>query len=100
MKIVGTQNTPPEGQKEDNQSKIIRRRAQKNGKICNEKRVELIDRINRSKSFRISALKLGIPESTAKSIYYKFMRTGKITRKKRKSKFDHPKYGLPKEPIS
>ena len=49
--------------------------------ITFEERLRLIDHINRTENFRLSARTLGISESTAKTIYYKYMRTGIIVRK-------------------
>ena len=49
--------------------------------ITFEERLRLIDHINRTENFRFSARTLGISESTAKTIYYKYMRTGIIVRK-------------------
>ena len=49
----------------------------------------MIDHINRTENFRFSARTLGVSESTAKTIYYKYMKTGVIASKpdpqKRKS---------------
>ena len=56
-----------------------------NDRISHEQRVQLIDLIARTKSFRKSSEMLGIHESTAKSIYYKYERTGRIERAKRTS---------------
>ena len=41
----------------------------------------MIDHINRTENFRLSARTLGISESTAKTIYYKYMKTGVIAKK-------------------
>ena len=41
----------------------------------------MIDHINRTENFRLSARTLGISESTAKTIYYKYMKTGVIASK-------------------
>ena len=49
--------------------------------ITFEERLRLIDHINRTENFRLSARTLGISESTAKTIYYKYMRTGIIVKK-------------------
>ena len=49
--------------------------------ITFDERLRLIDHINRTENFRLSARTLGISESTAKTIYYKYMRTGIIVRK-------------------
>ena len=49
--------------------------------ITFEERLRLIDHINRTENFRFSARTLGISESTAKTIYYKYMKTGEIARK-------------------
>jgi molybdenum-dependent DNA-binding transcriptional regulator ModE len=47
-----------------------------NDDISNEKRKALLDMILSTKSIRNSAKALGINNSTAKSIYYKYKETG------------------------
>ena len=49
--------------------------------ITFEERLRLIDHINRTENFRLSARTLGVSESTAKTIYYKYMKTGVIAKK-------------------
>ena len=75
----GTPNTP----------KTLTRTRTKhtNSNITNQQREELINLILRTNSIRKSAQKMGINDSTAKSIYYKFKSTGKVekTSKKRKN---------------
>ena len=55
-----------------------------NSNISNLQREELINLILRTNSIRKSAQKMGINDSTAKSIYYKFKSTGKVSKTSKK----------------
>ena len=64
-----------------------------NSNISNQQREELINLILRTNSIRKSAQKMGINDSTAKSIYYKFKSTGmysKTSKKRRNWKASNP----------
>lgn len=52
--------------------KVRQRKDTMNANISNELREKLIELISRTNSIRKSAKQLGINDSTAKSIYYKF----------------------------
>ena len=52
--------------------KVRQRKETMNANISNELREKLIELISRTNSIRKSAKQLGINDSTAKSIYYKF----------------------------
>ena len=47
----------------------------------NEQRSRLIDLISRTNSVRIASKIIGLNESTAKSIYYNYVRSGNFLRK-------------------
>ena len=55
-----------------NEKKVRLRKKNMNANISNELREKLIELISRTNSIRKSAKQLGINDSTAKSIYYKF----------------------------
>ena len=53
-----------------------RRRKSPNDDVCNERRQQLLDLIKKTNSIRRAANELGINNSTAKSIFYKYKQTG------------------------
>ena len=57
-----------------------------NDDVDNERRCLLIKLILRNNSIRQAANELGINNSTAKSIFYKYKKTGMISKKPRNSK--------------
>ena len=59
--------------------KVIMKRSRRknpNDDICNERRQELLELILKTNSIRRAANELGINNSTAKSIFYKYKQTG------------------------
>ena len=54
------------------------RRKSPNDDVCNERRQQLLELILKTNSIRRAANELGINNSTAKSIFYKYKQTGQI----------------------
>ena len=54
------------------------RRKSPNDDICNDRRQQLLELILKTNSIRRAANELGINNSTAKSIFYKYKQTGQI----------------------
>ena len=52
------------------------RRKSPNDDVCNERRQQLLELILKTNSIRRAANELGINNSTAKSIFYKYKQTG------------------------
>merc|ERR1712032_1433686 len=98
MKTLEPQSNPTNQKMTSSISARKRRKSKVNAYISEEQRIELIELYSRTKSFRDSAKRLGIHESTAKSIYYKFARTGRIGRKVRKTKYTQVKREPPSTP--
>ena len=76
------------------QGKIIikGRQREKKNKISNEKRIKLLELVSKNLSLLLSARILGINHSSAKNIYYKYKRTGRvqsILRKNGQNKISH-----------
>lgn len=63
-----------------------KRRKSPNDDISNERRQKLLDLILKSNSIRRAANELGINNSTAKSIFYKYKQTGQIFKNPRAKK--------------
>jgi DNA invertase Pin-like site-specific DNA recombinase len=66
--------------------KVIMKRSRRknpNDDICNERRQELLELILKTNSIRRAANELGINNSTAKSIFYKYKQTGQILKNPR-----------------
>ena len=59
------------------------RRKSPNDDICNERRQQLLELILKTNSIRRAANELGINNSTAKSIFYKYKQTGQINKNPR-----------------
>ena len=79
MKTLDQGNTS--NQESISENAKVKKRARKqttNGKMSLEERIRLLNLIIKTKSYRLPAKILGISESTAKSVYYKYIRTGEI----------------------
>ena len=66
-----------------------KRRQSPNDDISNERRQKLLDLILKSNSIRRAANELGINNSTAKSIFYKYKNTGQINKHPRCKKISN-----------
>ena len=82
MKTIGS-GTIVTSQTEIATPKVIRQRQRtsRNTNTTNEQRMQLIDLIMRTSSIRQAAKTVGMNESTAKSIYYNYTRSGNFLRK-------------------